>query len=859
VGLWPQAGPIGFRADGVTARIWQVSPIGEGLTLGLPCHEIGHALLQWDDLYDTGGDSWGVGLNCIMSNPTANTNPLQPCGPLKMKVGWTQNILLDGVMLDQVSVAGDNRVFIRTHPLVEQELYVVENRHRSGRDASLPDEGLAVYHVDWRGNNNREARTPDIHYMVTLVQADGRWDLENDANWGDDTDLFGAPDFPHFTPETTPAARWWRGQSANLYLENISAPGDTMTFDFADGIGILPLQLTAEPAALDPPWQIIGADGYVKMGRGSRLVHVPVEGSYLVTWRNVPGWQAPPPATVWVPEEGPVPEVTVAYSHPPFARTMIPALGAGGAGRGGQLVDVDQDGDLDVFLAREDGGDVLLRNDGGWQFSDITPPALAAAAPTIGSAWADIDADGDQDVLLVLRQEPARLLRQQADGQFGALELVGTAGDSLRGATWLDVDGDGRLDLHLVREGRRDLLLLQTEAGLSGLDAYAVRELEAGLGFARTVAGAWCDYDRDGRPDLYQINRFGGNLLTRNLLPVRFENATHGGLGLPWRGGTAAWGDHDNDGDFDLAVVQDGAPDVLLTQYSGTFVMESNDALEIPGVGADSAWGDVDNDGDLDLFQARNGQADRLLMNLGGGAWAESPLLLDGLAGATVAVLMGDLDDDGGLDLLLDRDGAPPVALRNTMIRGNWILIVPQGSGSLREPMGTEARLYLDGEVMTRQIEARTGPGHPASRLHFGLGAAAMADSIEIRWPTGAAEVLRRVEANQVLTLTQPVPGGTGGGELPTVTALLPAYPNPFNPTTSLAFSLARDAEARLTVYDVRGRRIAVVHDGPLPAGQHVFAWNGRDGTGRGVASGVYVARLVADGVQQSRRLTLVR
>ena len=62
-----------------------------------------------------------------------------------------------------------------------------------------------------------------------------------------------------------------------------------------------------------------------------------------------------------------------------------------------------------------------------------------------------------------------------------------------------------------------------------------------------------------------------------------------------------------------------------------------------------------------------------------------------------------------------------------------------------------------------------------------------------------------------------------------------------------------------MAIYDVRGQRIRTLHDGTLVAGFHEMPWNGRDDTGRDVASGVYFARIEADGRVATRRMTMVK
>lgn len=100
---------------------------------------------------------------------------------------------------------------------------------------------------------------------------------------------------------------------------------------------------------------------------------------------------------------------------------------------------------------------------------------------------------------------------------------------------------------------------------------------------------------------------------------------------------------------------------------------------------------------------------------------------------------------------------------------------------------------------------------------------------------------------------------GTAAPAIPGITRLLTNHPNPFNPRTTIRFDLARAGAVHLSIYDARGRQIATLLDGGLPAGSHSTIWNGVDSTGRQVASGVYFYRFQADGVDQTRSMTLVR
>lgn len=84
--------------------------------------------------------------------------------------------------------------------------------------------------------------------------------------------------------------------------------------------------------------------------------------------------------------------------------------------------------------------------------------------------------------------------------------------------------------------------------------------------------------------------------------------------------------------------------------------------------------------------------------------------------------------------------------------------------------------------------------------------------------------------------------------------------PNPFNPKTAIAFTIPGGADrATLEVFSVDGRLVATLHDGPVDSSRHVVSWNGRDDRGAGLASGVYFARLAADGRESFRKMTLLK
>jgi streptogramin lyase len=110
-----------------------------------------------------------------------------------------------------------------------------------------------------------------------------------------------------------------------------------------------------------------------------------------------------------------------------------------------------------------------------------------------------------------------------------------------------------------------------------------------------------------------------------------------------------------------------------------------------------------------------------------------------------------------------------------------------------------------------------------------------------------------------VLTVLNDTNSDVARDELPSPFGLRPNHPNPFNPQTTVAFSLPREESVRLAVHTLAGARVAVLADRVFAAGEHTLQWDGRDDQGRALPSGQYLLHLDSPSLRQSRKMTLLR
>jgi immune inhibitor A len=215
--------PQAFTNSGVSVYAYSTEP--EDGHVGVFAHEFGH-VLGLPDLYDTSYRSRGVGDWCIMSGGSWGNQGYNPvrmsCWCLK-ELGWVtpQPIPLGPISVD--TLAKNPRMCYRIDcGSGDSEYFLVENRQQTDRDTYLPGAGMTIWHID----ETRPANDNPPYYRVGLVQADGRQDLETNANGGDSSDPFpGIQNVTAISDTTNPNLRAHNGNSSGRALTQIIEVG----------------------------------------------------------------------------------------------------------------------------------------------------------------------------------------------------------------------------------------------------------------------------------------------------------------------------------------------------------------------------------------------------------------------------------------------------------------------------------------------------------------------------------------------------------------------------------------------------------------------------------------------------------
>lgn len=477
-------------------------------------------------------------------------------------------------------------------------------------------------------------------------------------------------------------------------------------------------------------------------------------------------------------------------------------------GGGVALLDIDGDGLLDIYFVQGGQLDpdapaaqesmlnnLMYRNTGGWSFEDVTESSKSGdAGYGQGVATGDIDNDGDVDIYIT-NVGPNTLLLNDGTGVF--TDVSAQAGVDHPGwgasASFLDANADGLLDLYVTNYINWDA---QTELecfSVTGQDycspknydspAIDVLYLNRGNGTFKDISraagitaatgnglGIACvDFDGDGWIDIFVANDGMQDQLWHNRGDGTFEDiGLIAGCALDDEGKAKAGmgvtvSDTDDDGDLDLLVCNLMGESDSFFRNEGAYFVDTTATVGLkstskPFTRFGIGWMDFNNDGFLDLYEA-NGRVLRNTVTEGTDPYAQENILLQGSAGGQFsevfprggvdsprsftsrAAAFGDLDNDGAVDIVVVNRDAPATVLRNTNPQeGHWIRFrVLDANG--RDALGAVMTAKIGQRHLTRPV--LTGFSYLAAndpRVHLGLGASSTVDELSIRWTDGVTE-----------------------------------------------------------------------------------------------------------------------
>ncbi|MCB0762138.1 MAG: VCBS repeat-containing protein [Flavobacteriales bacterium] len=369
--------------------------------------------------------------------------------------------------------------------------------------------------------------------------------------------------------------------------------------------------------------------------------------------------------------------------------------------------DMDNDGDSDVLITYYLSQSLLYRNDGDWNFTNITEAAGIPSHPiakTFGAACADYDKDGFLDIYLSNYNwisGPANwLLHNEGDGTFTEVaQALGVSNGQMPTfqVSWLDYNHDTWPDIYIINDKAPANALYKN----NGDGTFTDVSVSSGANVVvDAMCNSICDFDNNGTLDIYITNSNWGNVLLSNQGDGTFEDvALEANMlveALSW--GTL-WIDYNNDSWDDAHVLTTYTPiqnrnPFFVNQQDGTF---SDQTIEV-------------------------------------GLYQDTPL--------SYSNAKGDFNNDGYSDMAVSNTQPNTCFLyQNNGGDNHWVKVRLQGSVSNRDAVGTWMEYYFSGHhhvEYTMQGENYLGQDSQAEIL--GLGEATHIDSILITWPSGLQE-----------------------------------------------------------------------------------------------------------------------
>jgi enediyne biosynthesis protein E4 len=447
-------------------------------------------------------------------------------------------------------------------------------------------------------------------------------------------------------------------------------------------------------------------------------------------------------------------------------------------------------------------------------FEDATVKAgLQGVGYGMGAAAGDYDNDGRED-LYVTAYGGNKLYHNNGDGTFtDVTQKAGVGGSGWStSAAWVDLDGDGLLDLVVLRyvqwdwddrwcgehrEGYRGFCHPDVFSPIpmlvyhnNGNGTFTEEAQKLGLDKpAKALGIAIGDFDNDGHTDVFVANDSMVEFLFHNKGDGTFEEVgLQAGTAVDSEGRTFAGmgvdaADYNNDGLPDLIIDDLANQKYALYQNAGDGSFTY--ATYAAGVGRmtqlHSGWGvrflDYDNDGWKDVLIAQGHDLDTIEVISPQLHYREPMLLARNIEGKKFVdvssisgdvfskrwvgrgMATGDLNNDGLMDAVVTENGGPVHIIMNHTKTGNhWLGLSLTGHKSNRDAIGAVVKVTTaTGSQWATVTTCSSYLSSSDKRLHFGLGTAATAQSVEIRWPSGIVQTLKDVKGDQYVKIDEPV------------------------------------------------------------------------------------------------------
>lgn len=547
-------------------------------------------------------------------------------------------------------------------------------------------------------------------------------------------------------------------------------------------------------------------------------------------------------------------------------------------GAGITIVDYDYDGFDDLFFPTSQGERVkIYKNNGNNTFIETTfALGINDDKESKTILVVDYDNDGDRDIFIANLTGQNRLYRNNGTDYTDVTNSCGLLiSDSIHStaAMFFDYNKDGFLDLYAgVYSGFGNNINYHNRLYKNnGNGTFTDITVQSGAGnFGNKIlAISTIDYNNDGWEDIYIANdRRVGNTMLKNNGDGSFTDVSIAtGTDLTMDAMGLSVGDFDNDNDFDIYISNGEEGNAFLKNNgNGTFT----DVAAALGMSVNKiCWGnnffDYDNDGDLDLFITASGgnphRENVLFKNNGNGTFTRvtgSGIDLNFYASYGNAI--GDIDNNGYCDMAVLNDFEPSLLWKSSGGSNKWIKIKLQGTVSNREAVGSKIYVYRNGSRFVRTTHCGQSYCSQNSFVQtIGVGTTNVIDSIEVIFPSGIKNTVTNVSTNQTITIIESGVIGinNNNNQNPDNFSLKQNYPNPFNPSTVIEYSLPKSSFVSIKLYDVLGSEIAVLESSVKQAG--IYRINLTGNVTSGLSSGIYYYKMIAGDFLDTKKMILIK